>query len=283
MKRLKVLITGANGQLGTDMVNHFKATGNKVYDFGKHELDITDVSCVQKILHENEPDVVIHCAAYTNVNLAETKPDQAYLINSYGSRNIAIAAEQISAKLVYISTDYVFDGNSSTPYTEFDQTNPINHYGKSKLAGEQFVRDFHNQFYIVRTSWLYGKHGRNFVKNMLTLAKEKNTISVVFDQIGSPTYTVDLCERIHQLIQTDKFGIYHISNTGSCSWFDFANCIFKEKNITIQLNKVRSEYFKYNVLRPTYSVLSDRALILNDFKQMRHWKDALKESLTEIN
>ncbi|NDI36226.1 dTDP-4-dehydrorhamnose reductase [Chengkuizengella sediminis] len=282
MKHLKVLVTGADGQLGRDMVQRLKKNGEKVFAFGRKELDITDIDRVLIKMKEIHPDIVIHCAAYTNVNFAEKEPNQAFLINSYGTRNVATASEQIRAKLVYVSTDYVFDGSASSPYTEFDQTNPLNQYGKSKLAGEQFVRELHSKFYIVRTSWLYGKHGHNFVKTMLTLATEKDSLSVISDQIGCPTYTVDLSERIGQLIHTDKYGIYHISNAGSCSWYEFADLIFKKKKIIVNLKKILSDSFENDTPRPSYSVLSDRALILNGFDKMRHWKDALMEFLSEL-
>ncbi|NBI28715.1 dTDP-4-dehydrorhamnose reductase [Chengkuizengella marina] len=282
MKQLKVLVTGANGQLGRDMVHRLKKNGENVFAFGRKELDITDINRVLIKMKEIHPDVVIHCAAYTDVNMAENKPDQSFLINSYGTRNVATASEQIGSKLVYISTDYVFDGNTSSPYTEFAQTNPLNQYGKSKLAGEQFVRELHSKFYIVRTSWLYGKHGHNFVKTMLTLANEKDSISVISDQIGCPTYTLDLSERISQIIHTDKYGTYHISNTGSCSWYEFAESIFKNKKITIELQQIHSKMFENDTPRPPYSVLGDRALILNGFNKMRNWKDALVAFLSDL-
>ncbi|MFS1512908.1 dTDP-4-dehydrorhamnose reductase [Chengkuizengella sp. SCS-71B] len=282
MTQLKVLVTGADGQLGSDMVHRLKKNREKVFAFGRKELDITEIENVFIIMKEIHPDVVIHCAAYTNVNLAEKEPNQAFLINGYGTRNIAAASEQIGSKLVYISTDYVFDGNTSSPYTEFDQTNPLNQYGKSKLAGEQFVSELHSKFYIVRTSWLYGKYGHNFVKTMLSLATEKDSLSVISDQIGCPTYTVDLTERIGQLIHTEKYGMYHISNAGSCSWYELADLIFKTEKIKVELKKTQSDMFENDTPRPAYSVLNDRALILNGFNEMRNWKDAIEEFLSDL-
>lgn len=279
MPKYRVLVTGANGQLGMDVVQSLKSQKQTVYGYGRNELDVTDIEQVSKKLNEIKPNVVIHCAAHTKVDLAESEPERAFRVNAYGSRNIAVISEQINAKLVYVSTDYVFNGRSERPYNEFDSTSPMSVYGKSKLAGEQFVRDLHSKFFIVRTSWLYGEHGHNFVKTMLRLAEEKESVSVVTDQIGCPTYSVDLAECIADLIETSKYGIYHISNSGQCSWYEFAKAIFEETGKQIDVNPVSTVDFPRPASRPPYSVLDHMALRLNGFSEMRHWRQALLEFL----
>jgi dTDP-4-dehydrorhamnose reductase len=279
---MKVIVTGAKGQLGTDLVHLLADKRYEVYGYGREELDITNYDQVKRVISEVSPDVVIHVAAYTKVDLAESEPDQAFLINAYGTRNIAVASEAEGAKLVYISTDYVFDGTATTPYNEFAPTNPLSVYGKSKLAGEQFVRDLHSKFFIVRTSWVYGKHGNNFVKTMLKLAQERDELSVVYDQIGCPTYTVDLSNCILKLIQTEKYGIYHVSNSGHCSWYEFAKAIFEEVGIEVKVHPCTTKDFPRLAPRPAYSVFEHMALRLNGFNEMRNWREALKKFIVQI-
>ncbi|MGG3162564.1 dTDP-4-dehydrorhamnose reductase [Geobacillus stearothermophilus] len=273
---MKVVVTGAKGQLGTDLVNLLVNRGYEVYGYGREELDITNFDQVKQVISEVNPDVVIHAAAYTKVDLAESEPDQAFLINAYGTRNVTVASEAVGAKLVYISTDYVFDGTANTPYNEFAPTNPLSVYGKSKLAGEQFVRDLHSKFFIVRTSWVYGKHGNNFVKTMLKLAQERDELMVVHDQVGCPTYTVDLANCILELVQTERYGIYHVSNSGYCSWYEFAKAIFEEAGIEVKVNPCTTKDFPRPAPRPAYSVFEHMALRLNGFKEMPHWRASLK-------
>lgn len=277
MNKQKILVTGAKGQLGTEMVKLLKEMKYEVYGYGRAELDITDFQQVKNVIDHIRPNIVIHAAAYTKVDAAESEPDQAFFVNAYGTRNVTVASEHIGAKLVYISTDYVFDGTANVPYNEFAFTNPINVYGKSKLAGEQFVRDLHSKFFIIRTSWVYGKHGNNFVKTMLKLAQEQKQLFVVDDQIGCPTYAVDLVSCIFQLIQTEKYGVYHISNSGHCSWYEFAKAIFEEANVNIVVNPCKTKDYPRPARRPPYSVLDHMALRLNGFKELRHWREALKE------
>ncbi|WJQ07007.1 dTDP-4-dehydrorhamnose reductase [Geobacillus stearothermophilus] len=280
---MKVVITGAKGQLGIDLVHLLADRGYQVYGYGREELDITNFDQVKQVISEVNPDVVIHAAAYTKVDLAESEPDQAFLINAYGTRNVTVASEAVGAKLVYISTDYVFDGTANTPYNEFAPTNPISVYGKSKLAGEQFVRDLHSKFFIVRTSWVYGKHGNNFVKTMLKLAQERDELMVVHDQVGCPTYTVDLVNCILELIQTEKYGIYHVSNSGYCSWYEFAKVIFEEAGIDIKVNPCTTKDFPRPAPRPTYSVFDHMSLRLNGFTKMRYWREAISEFICQVN
>lgn len=274
---MKVVVTGAKGQLGTDVVQLLADEGIEVYGYGREGLDITNFDQVKQIITDVRPDVVIHAAAYTKVDLAESEPDQAFLINAYGTRNVAVASEAVGAKLVYISTDYVFDGKENKPYHEFSPTNPLSVYGKSKLAGEQFVRDFHSRFFIVRTSWVFGKHGNNFVKTMLKLAREREELMVVNDQIGCPTYTVDLANCILDLIHTEKYGIYHVSNSGHCTWYEFAKAIFEEAGIKVKVNPCATKDFPRPAPRPAYSVFDHMSLRLNNFKNMRNWRYALKD------
>ncbi|KOP73428.1 dTDP-4-dehydrorhamnose reductase [Priestia megaterium] len=271
----KVLITGANGQLGKELVELFTEKGFEVYGFGRDKMDITNQVQVQEIIGAVKPDIVIHSAAHTKVDLAESEPDQAFLINAYGTRNVAVAAEAVGAKLVYVSTDYVFDGTTNKPYNEFSPTSPLGVYGKSKLAGEQFVRDLHSKFFIVRTSWVYGKYGANFVKTMLKLGEERKELSVVSDQIGCPTYTLDLANAILELINSEKYGIYHISNSGSCSWYELAKEIFKEAKMEIKVIPCTTAEFPRPAARPAYSVLEHMSIELNQFSSIRSWKKGL--------
>ena len=279
---MKVVVTGAKGQLGTDLVHLLADRGYEVYGYGREELDITNFDQVKQVISEVNPDVVIHAAAYTKVDLAESEPDKAFLINAYGTRNVVVASEAVGTKLVYVSTDYVFDGTVNVPYNEFAPTNPLSVYGKSKLAGEQFVRDLHSKFFIVRTSWVYGKYGNNFVKTMLKLAQERDELMVVHDQVGCPTYTVDLANCILELIQTEKYGIYHVSNSGHCSWYEFAKAIFEEAGIKVKVNPCTTKDFPRPAPRPACSVFEHMALKLNGFSEMREWREALKEFIIQI-
>lgn len=277
MSKGKVLITGGTGQLGSDIGELLLKQRYQVYSFSKKELDVSNYEQVEKTINEIKPDVVIHSAAYTKVDLAEDNQDTAYLVNAIGTRNIAIACEEIQAKLVYISTDYVFDGNKQGKYNEFDTPTPINVYGSSKLAGENMVKDFHSQYFIVRTSWLYGENGNNFVKTMLKLAENGRKINVVNDQSGSPTWTVDVAIKVTELIKTKLYGVYHVTNSGECTWFEFASKIFELAQKRVDLGPIGSEEFVQKANRPKNSVLDHMGLRLNNFSEMRHWGDALED------
>ncbi len=280
---MKVLVTGAKGQLGVDLVKAMSRTSWNVYAFGKDELDITNQELVNEKVEEIRPDVIIHSAAYTKVDQAETDVEQAFLVNAVGTRNLAVAAEKVQAKICYISTDYVFNGQADSPYLEHQQTNPLGVYGKSKYAGEELTKTLSTKYFIVRTAWVYGAHGQNFVKTMLKLAKEKDELGVVHDQVGSPTYTVDLANFIIELIQSEKYGIYHGTNSESCSWFEFAKAIFEESNISIKVNPLTTADFPRPASRPDYSVLGNLSLRINGFQPLRPWREALKSFLKEIN
>lgn len=282
---MKVLVTGAAGQLGTDVVSLFREAGHLVIACDREKLDITDQSACFMTLNKYHPDAVIHCAAYTAVDLAEQEVDAAYTINAVGTRNMALASERIGAKFCYISTDYVFDGFSMTPYHEYDNTNPQTIYGKSKQAGENLVQSLTSAYFIVRTSWVYGLHGKNFVKTMLRLGEERPEIKVVNDQHGSPTYTVDLASFLLELIQTEKYGIYHASNSGVCTWYEFAMAIFKEaqsisgKSFSAQVHPCTTEEYPLPAPRPRNSVMEHLSIRTNGLTDLRPWRDGLREFL----
>ncbi|KPV60382.1 dTDP-4-dehydrorhamnose reductase [Paenibacillus sp. A3] len=279
---MRIFVTGASGQLGTDLIDLFKETGFEVFGTSSKNLDITDRKAVECVISEKCPDIIVHSAAYTKVDQAEQDMDEAYAVNAYGTRNIAMAAQNCSAKLIYISTDYVFDGTSQVPYNEFSPTSPQSVYGKSKLAGEQFVRQWIPKHYIIRTSWLFGKHGSNFVNTMLKLAGERAQLNVVHDQFGSPTYTADLAEFVLQLLDKELYGTYHASNTGVCSWYEFSKEIFQQAGLQhVQVNPVSTSEFPRPAPRPSYSVMDHMAIRVNGLKDLRHWKEALSAFLLQ--
>lgn len=278
---MRVLVTGAEGQLGRDVVEVLQKRGHQAVAYGRPQLDITDMERCAAELAEVEPDAVIHCAAYTNVDGAEADPDAAYRVNAMGTRNMAVAAEQAGARFCYVSTDYVFDGRGQTPYVEYDPTDPQSIYGKSKRAGELLVQSLSTRYYIVRTSWVYGRHGRNFVKTMLQLGAAGKPLQVIDDQVGSPTYSVDLAQFLVELVGTQKYGIYHASNTGACSWYEFASAIFEESGMAVELRPCTTEQFPRPAPRPAYSVMDSMAIRTNGLAELRGWREALKEFLLE--
>lgn len=280
---MKILVAGANGQLGQELVQQLKQADVELFAFTKTELDICNLAIVQQVVQEIQPHVIINAAAFTKVDLAETEQDLAFAVNAYGQRNLAVAAEQVGAKVCYVSTDYVFDGEAQSPYEEHALVNPIGVYGKSKYAGEQLTQTVSSKYFIVRTAWVYGEYGPNFVKTMLRLAAERDELGVVSDQIGSPTYTVDLAAFILELVQTEKYGIYHCTNSGQCSWYEFAQAIFEESNLQIKVNPLTTAQYPTPAKRPSYSVLSDRALRVNGFTPIRHWRDGLKAFLNNLH
>lgn len=276
-----LLVTGANGQLGQELVR-MGTDAIRIVGYGRDRLDITNLDQCREVIADIRPDAIIHAAAYTAVDKAESEPDEAYRINALGTRNLAIAAREQAAKLCYISTDYVFDGTGTAPYNEYDNTNPQSVYGKSKRAGEILLQSLADRYFIVRTSWVYGKYGNNFVKTMLKLASERDSVTVVADQIGSPTYTYDLAQFLIELVQTEKYGVYHASNTGSCSWYEFAKAIFEESGIPIRTEPCTTEQFPRPAPRPAYSVMDHSAIRQNGFKDLRPWREALRAFLKEL-
>jgi dTDP-4-dehydrorhamnose reductase len=279
---MKIVVTGASGQLGKDIVTHFLSLGHEVHGFSSKEMDITDLEKVRDQLVRVRPTLIVHSAAFTQVDLAEQEVDKAFLVNGVGSRNVAMIASEIKARLAYISTDYVFDGLAHSPYNEYDLTNPQSVYGKSKLAGENYIRQWVTEHYILRTSWVFGVNGNNFVKTMLKLGVEHNQINVVHDQVGSPTYTRDLAAFIAEVTSTEYFGTYHVSNSGICSWYEFAKAIFEvSDNNRIQVNPITTSEFPRPAPRPPYSVMDHMGIRMNGLQELRHWKEALHAFMKE--
>lgn len=276
---MKILVTGARGMLGTDLMTVLRER-HEVVGMDIEELDITDINQTLGILRENNPDVVINCAAYTNVDGCESNEELAYRVNAIGPRNIAVACNDIGAAMVHISTDYVFPGNSSKPYREDDSVGPKSVYGLSKLAGEGNVRSLCTRHFIVRTSWLFGVNGPNFVKTMLRLAKENLELSVVNDQTGSPTYTPDLAAALADLITQPVYGTYHLTNSGTCTWYQFTREILDEAGITgVEVKPITTEELNRPAPRPAYSVMDNLNWRLNGFLPLRHYRESLKDYL----
>lgn len=275
---MKVLVTGANGQLGYDVVKKLKESKIDHYGATREDFDLKQEKETKKFIINYQPDVIVHCAAYTDVDQAEIERELCYHVNVLGTRYVAEAAKELDAKMLYISTDYVFDGKSDKPYEVTDQPNPINYYGETKYQGEQEVQKLLDKYFIVRTSWVFGEHGDNFVKTMLKLGKERDKISVVADQYGSPTYTGDLAELIIEMIKTDKYGIYHATNEGYCNWYEFAKEIFEVADIDVKVNPVSSSEFQSEADRPKNSRLSKKSLKKNNFKLMSNFKNVIKKN-----
>ncbi len=278
---MKVLIIGSEGMLGQDLVD-ILSKENEISTTTIDTLDITDIEKTVTTVKNINPDVVIHAAAFTDVDGSESNPDLAYKVNALGTRNVAVACRETDSALVYICTDYVFDGTKGISYQEYDQANPLSVYGKTKHTGEIYIRDILNKFYIVRTAWLYGYNGPNFVTTMLNLAKKMDSISVVADQIGSPTYTVDLSKAIAELIKKPAYGIYHITNSDHCSWYEYAQEIFKIAGIEIEVKPVTTEEFGSPAPRPKYSVLENYNWNMEGFPKIRSYKDALEEYMDSL-
>ena len=284
---MKILITGAKGQLGSELTSILKSKKSEIgaisplYDnceivaADTDTLDITDALKVNSFLEDFAPDVVINCAAMTNVDGCETKLELAMRVNAIGPLNIARACKKIGAKLVHVSTDYVFDGKNSSPYREWDICAPNSIYGKSKLLGEQYVREQTCRYFIVRTAWLYGYAGHNFVQTILKLAKEKDQIKVVNDQIGNPTNANDLAHHILKMAVTENYGIYHCTGTGEASWFEFASLIVKYAGLKCEVVPCRTSEFSKVAKRPNFSALDNLMLRCAVGDEMRPWQDAL--------
>ena len=288
----KIIVTGCNGQLGRavnielgnqgeyELVNTDVAEGD-----GIHPLDITSVDAVTAFAREVKPYAIINCAAYTAVDAQEKDVDLSYKINAIGPRNLAIAATETGAKLVHISTDYVFEGNGTRPYIEFDKTGPVSMYGISKLAGEQFVNQFAGNFFTIRTAWLYGD-GKNFVKTMMRLSETHDEISVVDDQVGTPTSTAELARAIHGLLDTENYGLFHGTCEGSCSWADFTEEIFRIAGVATHVNHVSTQqYAQMNPTtapRPKYSILENYMLKLTGGYTFADWHDAIERYMKDF-
>lgn len=275
---MKIVLIGSGGMLGYDIKNVFSDV--ELVALTRSTLDITDLGKSVSLIKEIKPDYVIHAAAYTDVDGSEQFPEKAYLVNGVGTRNITMACEEVQCPIIYISSDYVFDGTKNGPYNEWDVPNPINKYGRSKLMGEQFVSSLTNRFYIVRTSWLYGKNGKNFVNTISRLLSERDEIDVVDDQVGCPTYTHDLAKKLKELIGRG-YGTYHITNSSHCSWHEFAVEIARLRSSSTKINITTSEKFGLPAKRPAFSVLNNTMLRLEGIQELRHWKEALKDYLSQ--
>lgn len=276
---MKILITGANGQLGRELINQYKQKkGIDLIFTGRSDLDISNLKEVHNFVNKNKPDVIINCAALTAVDKCETELDMAYKINAIGPKNLAMAANDIGAEIVQVSTDYVFSGDIDKSLTEFDVVDPQTVYGKTKLEGEMLVKNHNPKHYIVRTAWLYGD-GNNFVKTMIKLSKTNTLLKVVNDQKGTPTSTVDLAKVIIKLVEDKNYGVFHCTCKGECTWFEFTKEIFRLKGITTELWPCTTDEFPRPAKRPEYSVLRNYMLELTTGDITRTWQEAIGEYL----
>ncbi|GAA0179310.1 dTDP-4-dehydrorhamnose reductase [Clostridium sediminicola] len=291
---MKIVITGAKGQLGTQLINIIKSGKSEIGSIDEkylnseiigidiEDLDISNLDEVIDFICKEKPDIIINPAAYTNVDACESNEDLAYKVNSLGARNLAIAAEKVGAKLIHVSTDYVFEGNGTKPYKEYDIPNPVGVYGKTKYLGEQFVREFSSKHFIVRTAWLYGYNGGNFVKTIMKAAKERGKLQVVDDQRGNPTNAEDLAHHLLKIALSDEYGIYHCTGEGECSWYDFACKIVEMSNIECTVDPCTSEQYKRAAKRPEYSSLDNMMLRCTVGNEMRSWEAALEEFVEKV-
>lgn len=279
---MKILVTGVKGQLGHDVLKELKLRKIDCLGADKEEFDITDARATSRFIKKYRPDAVIHCSAYTAVDKAEDEPEICMAVNAGGTRNIASVCKEIDAKMIYISTDYVFPGKGSKDYDVDDPTGPLSVYGKSKLEGELAVRELLQKYFIVRISWVFGKNGNNFVKTMLRIGKEREVVNVVCDQIGSPTYTADLAKLLCDMVTTEKYGIYHATNEGFCSWAEFAEEIFKLSGYPTKVNPIPTSEYPAKAVRPLNSRMSKRSLDEAGFGRLPDWHDALARYLNEL-
>ena len=283
---MKVLVTGVKGQLGYDVVNELTKCGIEAVGVDIQEMDITDAASVEKVIGEAAPDAVVHCAAYTAVDAAEDNVEICRKVNADGTQNIANVCKKLDCKMVYISTDYVFDGEGTRAWEPDDERHPLNIYGQTKYEGELAVQNTLEKYFIVRISWVFGVNGKNFIKTMLRLGKERGAVSVVDDQIGSPTYTYDLARLLVDMIQSDKYGRYHATNEGLCSWYEFAVEIFKQAGMDVKVTPVSTaEYtaaYPGQAKRPMNSRISKEKLSDNGFERLPSWQDAVGRYLKEI-
>lgn len=278
---MKILVTGVKGQLGHDIVIEAKKRGMEAVGVDIDEMDITDAKQVDKVIRDSKVDAVIHCAAYTAVDKAEDNVEICRKVNVEGTKNIADICEDLDIKMMYFSTDYVFDGLGDRPWEEYDERKPLNVYGQTKYEGELVVEKL-KKFFILRISWVFGINGNNFIKTMLRLGKENGAVKVVNDQVGSPTYTYDLAKLCVDMILTDKYGVYHTPNEGLCSWYEFACEIFKQAGMDVEVTPVDSETFPSSAIRPKNSRMNRSMLDKNGFDRLPTWQDALHRYLKEI-
>ena len=280
---MKVFVTGVKGQLGYDVMQELKKRGIDAVGVDIEEMDITDADSVDRVITQANPDAVIHCAAYTAVDLAEDNEEICRKVNARGPENIAKTCKKLDIKMIQISTDYVFDGQGERPWEPDDECDPQSVYGRTKYEGEQAVIRNLDKYFIVRIAWAFGINGKNFVKTMLRLAETHDQLTVVCDQYGSPTYTHDLARLLVDMIQTDKYGIYHATNEGFCSWYDFAKAIFEKAGKNVTVKPVTTAEYGAKAFRPANSRMSKEKLSKNGFERLPAWEDALERYIRELN
>lgn len=288
---MRVLVTGVKGQLGHDVMNELAKRNHTGIGVDIEEMDITDAASVERVIRESDVEAVIHCAAWTAVDLAEDedKIDKVRQVNANGTENIAKVCAELDLKMIYISTDYVFDGQGTRPWEPDDERHPLNVYGQTKYEGELAVEKYLTKYYIVRIAWVFGVNGKNFIKTMLNLGKTHEELTVVDDQIGSPTYTYDLARLLVDMVETDKYGRYHATNEGLCSWYEFACEIFRQAAKInpvyekVHVTPVDSSKYPAKAKRPSNSRMSKEKLTENGFERLPSWQDALERYLKEID
>lgn len=279
---MKILVTGYNGQLGYDVVKRGEKQGLEMQGIGIEDLDITNEAAVYEFVDKVKPDAIIHCAAYTAVDKSEDDKELCWNVNVEGTKYLATAAKKLNAKFIYISTDYVFDGEGTHAFVETDAPNPVGYYGLTKYEGEKVVRSLIDNNFIVRISWVFGINGNNFIKTMLRLGETRNELNVVGDQIGSPTYTYDLARLLVDMVVTEKYGTYHATNEGFCSWAEFAQEIFEIAGQDVKVNSITTEEYPTRAVRPKNSRMSKQKLIDSGFEPLQDWKKATKHYITQL-
>ena len=279
---MRILVTGVKGQLGYDVMNELAKRGHTGIGVDVEEMDITDAAKVEQVIKASDVEAVIHCAAYTAVDAAEDNVEICHKINAEGTENIAKVCKELDLKMIYISTDYVFNGEGTRPWKPDDEREPLNVYGQAKYEGELAVEKYLEKYYIVRIAWVFGVNGKNFIKTMLNLSETHDELSVVNDQIGSPTYTYDLAKLLVDMVETDKYGRYHATNEGLCTWYEFATEIFRQAGKEITVHPVTSEQFQTKAKRPHNSRLNKDKLEANGFDRLPTWQDALNRYLKTI-
>ena len=280
---MRVFVTGVKGQLGYDVMNELEKQGLEGIGVDIDEMDITDADQVNKVIKEAAPDAVIHCAAYTAVDAAEDNEEICRKVNAQGTENIAKVCEELDIKMMYISTDYVFNGQGERPWEPDDEREPLNVCGQTKYEGELAIEEHVKKFFTVRIAWVFGVNGKNFIKTMLNLGKTHDHLTVVNDQTGSPTYTYDLARLLVDMIQTDKYGRYHATNEGLCTWYEFACEIFKQAGMDVSVAPVSSDEYPAKAKRPSNSRMDKSKLTANGFQPLPTWQDALSRYLKEID
>lgn len=276
---MRVLVTGSEGMLAKDLITCFSQRGYETLAPPEHEFDIIDLAGIRSVVDHYKPELMINCAAYTKVDEAEKEEPMALLVNGLGVQNVCLACQQRDIPLVHFSTDYIFDGTKESPYTIYDEPNPVSAYGRSKLLGERYLLWLLSRFYLIRTSWLFGLHGKNFIETMLELGQREKQISVVKDQKGCPTWSYHLAQAVVELIQTERYGIYHITNSEPTTWYDFAREIFRLSGRDIEVLPVTTDRFPRPAKRPQNSVLDPFPLPMVLGREMPSWMEALKEYL----